>query len=123
MPAVSKDPVAATAGGPARRHAALAFGVIALTFGSVGAKRVAARRAPAPTTEQCLALVDRYVERSLVQRDESLRPTELAAAVEKARTTPEHAQDAADCARRLTREQVECAVAAGNVDQLERCLQ
>ena len=97
--------------------------MIALTLGAVATKRILARLAPAPTVQQCHALVDRYVEQSLLQRDEKLRPEELASAVERARGTPDHAHDAEECVHRLTRAQVGCAVAAPNVDQLERCLQ
>lgn len=121
MPSVSDAPPADSK--RARHHAAAALTVIVLTVGSVAIKRARARLAPRPTAEQCSALVDRFVEQSLRQRDEAKTTEELASAVDRARTAPEHHADAVDCERRLSREQVECALAAGNVDQLERCLQ
>lgn len=108
---------------PARRHALAAALVIACTLGAVLIKRLSARLAPRPSAEACGALVDRYLEHSLWQREGSKRPEEVEAALARARATPEHAGDAADCAKRLTRTQVECGLRAPNVDELERCLQ
>ncbi len=110
-------------GGRARRHAAGAATVIALTVGAVATKRTLAYFAASPTLEQCHTLVDRYVEQSLRKRDETIQPSHLAAAVAQARTTYEHEQDAQECSLHLTRAQVECAAASPDVDQLERCLQ
>ncbi len=107
----------------ARRHVVAAVAVIVVTFGSVGAKRLSARLAERPSAEQCQQLVDRYLEHVLWQRDGAQKPEELTAALARARATEEHGLDAADCGRRLTREQVECGIAAPSVDELERCLQ
>jgi hypothetical protein len=108
---------------PARRHSLAAATVIALVLGTVVVKRVAVRVAPRPSSEECGTLVDRYVEHSLWQREGPRRPEEVAAALERARSTEAHARDTADCTRRLTRAQVECGIRAPTVDELERCLQ
>lgn len=108
---------------PAIRHVLAAVVVVALVLGAVVFRRVAARFAPRPTAAECSALVDRYLEHTLWQREGPRRPEETVAALERARATSEYARDAADCESRLTRAQVDCGVRAPSVDELERCLQ
>ncbi len=113
----------APADGLARRHALAAALVIAATLGAVAVRRLTARLAPRPSTEQCAKLVDHYLEHVQRQRTPAARPEELARAVDDARGSADHAGDVTDCTRRLTRAQVECGLTAPNADELERCVQ
>ncbi len=108
---------------PARRHAIAAGTVVAALLLAVLGPRVASRLAPSPTSDQCTRLVDRYLEQAERQKNPEARGDEIAHAVRDAQSSPDRERDVADCRRRLTRAQVECGLAAPNVDELERCVQ
>jgi hypothetical protein len=88
---------------------------LALAFSLVGCGK-------APSSSECDALLDHYVE-LLVNSD---RPGTSASelhklqiqAHEKAKTDPEFAE----CSTRVSRRQLECAMSASNADVLEQCL-
>lgn len=88
---------------------------LALAFSLVGCGK-------APTSSECDALLDHYVE-LLVNSDRpgtnagDLHKLQLQAR-EKAKTDPEFLQ----CSGRVSRRQYECAMQASSADLLEQCL-
>ncbi len=119
MPSVGRG-----GGGDARAARADVLATAAI-LGAVGlgvAARPALRAlADRPAPEACVALLDRYVE--LVAR--AADPDATAAAIAQRKETAWTAAGEprfARCEAELTREEVACGLAAGNADELERCL-
>jgi hypothetical protein len=73
---------------------------------------------------ECERLLDRYTEFLVREEEPSAGPEQLAHVLEQARRTA--AQDPrfewSECSRRVRRASYECAMAAGSVDAIERCL-
>jgi hypothetical protein len=92
-----------------------------LTRVVVGAALCVACDAPIGAVD-CERLLDRYTELGARQVKGELRADELRALGERARALA--AQDArfAECPRRISRRQLDCALAAPDVDAFERCL-
>lgn len=86
-------------------------GVFALL--AVG-RPLARRWSKHPTAERCVALLDRYAEQQ-ARAYERVPPRDQA-------PRAEGAPEVARCTRELTDDEVTCALAAGYVDALERCL-
>jgi hypothetical protein len=88
--------------------------IVGAFVGMVAGRPVWRRFSAHPTAERCAAMLDRYAEQQ--QRSYERAPGAVA---------PPHALDAPDvvtCTRELTDDEVTCALAAGYVDALERCL-
>lgn len=66
-----------------------------------------------PTAERCVAMLDRYAEQQ-ARSYERVPPPPA--------PRPLDAPDVVRCTRELTDAEVTCALAAGYVDELERCL-
>jgi hypothetical protein len=73
---------------------------------------IARRLAQHPTRERCAAMLDRYAEQEARSRSRAPSGTHVDL----------DAPDVGRCVRELTDAEVGCALAAGYVDELERCL-
>jgi hypothetical protein len=73
---------------------------------------IARRLARHPTPERCAAMIDRWSEQEARSRSRLPTPPHLAL----------DAPDVQHCVSDLTDREVECALSAGYVDELERCL-
>lgn len=93
---------------------ALAFVLFFSLFSSACSKSV--------NEEQCGQLLDRYTDKVIDQARPSTKAAERLelqqAARKKAKLDPAFSQ----CSARVNQEQFDCAMAAGNADQIERCL-
>lgn len=107
-------------GGRARPWPALAAIVL---IAALIAAAVAWRRRAHATREECERLLDRYVELFARQRwpegSEAWLREQQARSREKAATEPSFLA----CPREVTRAELACAMAAPNVDELEKCLE
>jgi hypothetical protein len=95
-------------------HTAPALVALALAIGGCG------RRA---TLAECDALLERYVELLIRQEDPGARESEIAQAKSAA-----HAKAAVNpaflrCTREVRQKDALCALAAPNVDELEKCME
>lgn len=98
---------------PAKSREMLATIAILGALGAFVAARPLARRfAARPTAERCAELIARWTE--LEARSRERVPAEVQ--VDPA------SRDAMRCARELTKDEVECAMKAGYVDEIERCM-
>ena len=97
----------------AARRDALATLAIAGAFVALAAGRPLARRlARHPTAERCAAMLERYAEQEARSWNRAPAGAPL----------PPGAPAVARCTRDLTDDEVACALSAGYVDELERCL-
>jgi hypothetical protein len=97
-----------------RRLEALAtLAIVGGLLGVVAARPLLRRLARHPSREQCAAMLDRYAEQearaAAPSRPPPPRPPSDQALTER-------------CTRELTAEEVDCAMKASNVDEIERCL-
>ncbi|MFT3768029.1 MAG: hypothetical protein QM820_21475 [Minicystis sp.] len=98
-----------------RRREVIATLVIVGTFVVVAGGRPLWRRfARHPTPERCAAMLDRYAEQQARSYERAPSPSASPRRLD--------APDVLRCARDLTDAEVECALKAGYVDELERCL-
>lgn len=77
---------------------------------------------PAPP-EACAEILRRYAEARLRQADPRPSASALAAQRAAAQRRAERSPRFERCPRALLREEAECALGAGDADQIERCLQ
>jgi hypothetical protein len=82
-------------------------------LGVVAAAPLRRRLARHPSQEQCAAMLDRYAEQQARAAAPSRPPP--------SRPPPDQVL-AARCERDLTAEEVNCAMKANNIDEIERCL-
>ncbi len=76
-----------------------------------------------PLSEQeCVELLDRYTEKVIEQARPSTSQAERSELVLEARQKAKHDPQFAECRVRVSRADFECAMRAGNADQIERCL-
>jgi hypothetical protein len=101
-------------GGSTRREVAATLAVVGILLALVGGRPAWRRLLRHPTPERCAAMLDRYAEQQA--RAYERTPTQPAA------PRPLNAPDVVRCTRDLTDDEVECALRAGYVDALERCL-
>lgn len=95
--------------------------IVAVVIGAALAPRVYRRLAAHPSQTECAALLDHYVE--LVARAAQPEPAASAIAERRAAARAASAtQGFSRCEDDLTRDEVTCALGAGNADDLERCL-
>jgi hypothetical protein len=90
--------------------------IVGALAGVVASGPVSRRFARHPTPERCAAMLDRYAEQQAraYERVPEKGPPPEARALD--------APDVVRCARDLTDDEVSCALRAGYVDELERCL-
>jgi hypothetical protein len=106
-----------------RRDMIAALVVVVGVIGYVLATRAARLLAAAPSEDQCAALLDHYLDQASRQHHPGIGDEDIARAIEASEGSSERVVDVQSCRERLTRDQVECAMNAPNVDELERCVQ
>lgn len=72
--------------------------------------------------EECLTLLDRYTEHVIEQARPSASQAERSELILEARHKAKLDPEFSSCANRVSRAEFECAMQAGNADQIERCL-
>jgi hypothetical protein len=97
-----------------RRDVIATFAILALFVALVSGRAVWRRLARHPSAERCAAMLDRYAE----QQNRAYERVPSRTAAPRALDAP----DVVRCTRDLTDDEVECALAAGYADELERCL-
>ncbi|AKT42811.1 hypothetical protein [Chondromyces crocatus] len=100
-----------------------ALAVMVLIGGAVASRPLMRVMAERPTSEECLTLLDRYVE--LVAHAVDATPSRFAAIVTERRAAASAVvseQGFPRCQSELTREEVTCGLRANSADDLERCL-
>lgn len=106
-----------------RRDALAALAVVVVVVGAVVSFRAADALAPKPSREQCEQLHAHYIDRASRQHAPGIDDRAVEEAVTAASSDPARVPDLLACESELTREQVECGLGKGNVDEIERCLQ
>jgi hypothetical protein len=96
----------------ARRDVMATVAIVGAVAALAAGRPLARRLAQHPTRERCAAMLDRYAEQEA--RSRSRGPSGSHVDLEAA--------DVTRCVRELTDAEVTCALAAGYVDELERCL-
>jgi hypothetical protein len=85
--------------------------------------RLLAQLGPRPSPEQCSSLVSRFVAHESRARNHRLREDVVQEQLGSLEARPILERQLASCEKALVPAQVECALGAPNVDELERCLQ
>lgn len=80
------------------------------------------RRGPPVTSEECDRLLDRYVELLLRQDDPKVGSAEINRHQVETRIRAASSGPFHRCTREVSRAQMDCALAAYNPDEIERCL-
>jgi len=75
------------------------------------------------TPEECSALLDRYVELLVRERDPAVSDLDLSSKKELAREKAAHDEAFAACPKEVGAREMRCAMAAPNVDEFEKCLE
>jgi len=75
------------------------------------------------TPEECGALLDRYVELLVRERDPAASEIDLSSKKELAREKAAHDEAFAACPKEVGERAIRCAMAAPNVDEFEKCLE
>ncbi len=96
----------------ARREVLATLAIVGGFVVLAGARPVVRRLARHPTPERCAAMLERWAEQEARSRNLVPRPTPV----------PLDAVDVTRCTTELTDAELECALKAGYVDELERCL-
>jgi hypothetical protein len=113
---VSTEPQSKIEQSRARREVAATLAIVAGVFGATFiATAITGAKAPA----RCDRLFDRYIELSLEQADEKIKPWQREDGIARAREKGEGALR--ECASHLTERQAQCAESATNPDEFERC--
>jgi hypothetical protein len=97
--------------------------IVAAVVGAVLVGSLRRQLAPRPTREQCVALLLRHVELDARARYPSVHAEAVAVHLGAIGGRLEAARDVGACQQRLSAAEVQCALGAPNVDELERCLQ
>ncbi|MCH2109727.1 MAG: hypothetical protein MK135_10375 [Polyangiaceae bacterium] len=77
---------------------------------------------PRLTAEECVSLLDHYTLLVIEQAQPDATTQERAVSIKKAREAAARDPEFASCSNRVSRNQFNCALAAYNADQVERCL-
>jgi hypothetical protein len=72
--------------------------------------------------EECGALLDRYTDKVIDQARPSAKQAERSLLIVETRQKAKLDPEFSACSSRVSRAQFECAMQAGNTDQIERCL-
>lgn len=109
--------------GPATRAEVVAtLAIVGVTGLAVLVPMIARRLAPHPSTEECEALLDRYVEHVTYAVDPKPAASALAERRSLARAAASERAAFSRCMSDLTRAEVDCAMKADSADTFERCL-
>jgi hypothetical protein len=76
-----------------------------------------------PTSAECDALLDRYVELLIRQEDPRARQADIALAKSQARASAAAEPAFLRCTSEVRHKDVICALAAPSVDELEKCME
>lgn len=74
------------------------------------------------TEDECTQLLDHYTDKVIEQARPSTRQGERRQLMERTRKAAALDPEFAECSSRVSRRAFECAMAAHNADQIERCL-
>jgi hypothetical protein len=74
--------------------------------------------------EECRTLIERYAELLVTEEEPGASPERIARVQTEARSTAEQNPkfELAECSQKVSRSSYECAMHAGSVDAIERCL-
>jgi hypothetical protein len=97
--------------------------VVVAVSGAVLAARLIERVAPRPARADCALLLDRWAAQTYRARNPDARPDTVAHFGRQAAHDSGAEAQLAACERELSALQVACALAAPNVDEMERCVQ
>jgi hypothetical protein len=97
--------------------------VVGVVLGAVLVGSGRRQLGPRPTRDQCMTLLLRQIELDARARYPSIHADAVAAHQRSIGLRLEAARSVASCQRQLTQTEVQCALGAPNVDELERCLQ
>ncbi len=101
------------------RDLAMALAIVAAAVLLVAARPLLRRLSPAPSREECAALVERRAEQLARAADPGVK----AAAIASVRAAARERRDSiARCAAEITRDEARCALASHGADEFERCL-
>ncbi len=95
-----------------RRDAAATLAIVGAFVALAVGRPIARRLARHPTAERCVTLLERWSEQEARARERVPTHAPISMA----------SPDVARCAAELTDDEVECALHAGYVDEIERCL-
>jgi len=94
------------------------LGILHLSFLLLGVSGCSKPLSPA----ECSILLDHYVRLLMKQHDPKTQSHEIEAAQVEARRKAASDPAFSECSLRVSRSQLECAMAASNPDKLEQCL-
>ena len=97
--------------------------VVGAVVGAVLVGNLRQTLAPRPSREQCVSLLLRHVELDGRARYPSVHAEAVAVHLGAIGGRLEAGRDVGACQQRLSATEVQCALGAPNVDELERCLQ
>jgi hypothetical protein len=97
----------------ARREVVATLAIVGAFLALAIGRPIVRRLVRHPTAERCAAMLDRWAEQEARSRNRI--PTASHVALD--------APDVSRCTAELTDQEVECALKAGYVDEIERCLQ
>lgn len=102
---------------PARALCVRVLTVLTLLLGSLGCGR-------SLNDDECTSLLDRYTEMLAKAQNAQIPAQRVAELQERARELAKRdpAYEFADCSKRVSRRNFECAMQAPSVDEMERCL-
>lgn len=112
--------------GPARSRRGdflISAGIVLVVVGAVAGPSWARCHAQRPSRAQCVALLDRWVEHSIRAREPEVKPEVVTDRLRRLIDNERRSTNLSLCERELAVAEVECALDAPNVDELERCLQ
>lgn len=89
---------------------------------AVGSLLAGCRRGPPVTRDECDRLLDRYAEMLARVDQPRLAAAEVVRLQSETRARAAHHRAFQACTAELSREQMDCALAAYNLDEIERCL-
>lgn len=72
--------------------------------------------------DECTQLLDRYTEKVIDQARPSTSQSERSELIFETRQRAKFDPEFSKCSARVSRAEFECAMQAGNADQIERCL-
>lgn len=92
-----------------------------MLIGSIGLVLVLSRPRGEHAADACAPILDRYEELRLRASRDKVSPGLLDDMESKVKADVASTEALGECARRLTREEADCALGAATADELERC--
>lgn len=121
MPDVAAEPAPPT--GSPHSDVWRAVVVVLVAIIAVVATRAAQRGSPRPERAQCARLLERWSTEAFRQRNPDARTETVTQFANQAVRDSGEAAQLDACQSHLSARQVSCALAASNVDEMERCVQ